>query len=278
MGIALQHLAENFRHIVAVERRPAGQRLVQHAPERKDVRAAIHVPALGLLRRHVRSRAENDARVRAPETERGGIGEGLTLPPCGGREVERLCQTEIEHLDLAVGHDLHVGGLQVAVHDALLVRGLERLTDLPGDVRGFIERQCATRLQHVGERVAFDELEHEEARLAALLQVVDRGNVLMVERGQRLGFALKPAHSIRIPRELLWQDLDGHVTFELRVAHTVDLTHAAFAQQRRDLVGPQLLADLKWHARPPGIVRAHPGFWRAITTALHPNPEPGNEP
>jgi hypothetical protein len=34
-----------------------------------------------------------------------------------------------------------------------------------------------------------------------LLKIVDRGNVLMIECGQRLGFALEPAHTVRIPRE-----------------------------------------------------------------------------
>ena len=43
-----------------------------------------------------------------------------------GARLERFRDAEVEHLDDAVGLDLDVGGLQIAVHDALLVRGLER--------------------------------------------------------------------------------------------------------------------------------------------------------
>ena len=43
---------------------------------------------------------------------------------------ERLRQTEVQNLDLAFRRHLHVGGLQVAVNDAFLVSGFQRLGDL----------------------------------------------------------------------------------------------------------------------------------------------------
>ena len=36
--------------------------------------------------------------------------------------------------------DLDIGGLEIAVNDAFLVRSLERFTDLPHDVQRFFER------------------------------------------------------------------------------------------------------------------------------------------
>jgi hypothetical protein len=93
--------------------------------------------------------------------------------------------------------------------------------------------------------VAFDEFEHEKARVAALLQVVDRGDVLMIQRRKRFRLPLKPADARWIPGEFLWQDLDGRVPFEPGVAHPVDLAHAALAEQRGDLIGPELLADVE---------------------------------
>ena len=47
--------------------------------------------------------------------------------------VERLREAEVEHLHGAVGPDLDVRGLEIAMHDAALVRGLERVGDLPRD-------------------------------------------------------------------------------------------------------------------------------------------------
>ena len=55
-----------------MERRTPGQQLVQHAAEGVEVGAAVHVDALGLLRRHVRDGADRVARQRQP---RGVVGE-----------------------------------------------------------------------------------------------------------------------------------------------------------------------------------------------------------
>ena len=49
------------------------------------------------------------------------------------------------------GAHLDVGGLQVAMDDALLVRGFERLGDLPRDRQRFVERQRPAR-DALGER------------------------------------------------------------------------------------------------------------------------------
>ena len=47
--------------------------------------------------------------------------------------VERPRETEVEKLDGAIRPDLDVGGLEVAVDDAVLVRGIERVDDLARD-------------------------------------------------------------------------------------------------------------------------------------------------
>ena len=53
---------------------------------------------------------------------------------------------------LAIGPQLDVGGLQIAMDDALLVRGFERLRDLPRNRQRFVERigPCAMRSASVG--------------------------------------------------------------------------------------------------------------------------------
>ena len=68
-----------------------------------------------------------------------------------GRLPTRLGEAEVEHLHRAVGADLDVGRLQVAVDDPLLVRRLERFGDLPRDRQRFIDRHGPVR-DAIGQR------------------------------------------------------------------------------------------------------------------------------
>ena len=61
----------------------------------------------------------------------------------------------------------------------------------------------------------------------------------MVERREHLRLALKACEPVGIAREELGKDLQRDVTIELRVARTIDLTHAARAECRDDLVGAE---------------------------------------
>ena len=54
---------------------------------------------------------------------------------------DRLGEAEVEHLHRAVGADLDVGGLEIAMDDALLVRGVERVGDLARDRQRLGERE-----------------------------------------------------------------------------------------------------------------------------------------
>ena len=71
---------------------------------------------------------------------------------------------------------------------------------------------------------------------AGLFEAVDGGDVRMVQRRERLRFALEPREAIGIAGERVRQDLDRDVAIQLRVARAVDLAHAAFADRRDDFV------------------------------------------
>ena len=82
--------------------------------------------------------------ARAPCID--SVGEFAASRRCDAPvRVERLRETEIQHLDRAVGADLDVGRLQIAMDDALLVRGFERLGDLLRDRQRLVERNRALR-------------------------------------------------------------------------------------------------------------------------------------
>jgi hypothetical protein len=92
-------------------------------------------------------------------------------------DVERLGEPKIEHLHHALRRDLDVGGLQVSVDDAPLVRRLDGFGELPRNVQRFVERPRA------GEILPLDELHHDGALAATVLEPVDRGDMGMIERG-----------------------------------------------------------------------------------------------
>jgi hypothetical protein len=79
----------------------------------------------------------------------------------GGRtsRVHGFRKAEVEHLDGAVAAHFDICRLQVAVDDPLLVRGFQRLRDLPRDGQGFVERHGSTR-DVLRQIVPFDELHH----------------------------------------------------------------------------------------------------------------------
>ena len=105
------------------------------SPERRACRSASHTArsrrlkqiaarvgwfALQLLRRHVLQGAENLS-LGGQRLRHGGVGFGEWR----GFEFR---QPEIQQLDALLG-DEDVGGLQIAMRDALAVRGVERITE-----------------------------------------------------------------------------------------------------------------------------------------------------
>ena len=167
--------------------------------------------------------------------------------------IERLRQPEVEDLDCArpgtrstARLDLDVGRLEVAVDDALGVRGFETLGDLDEKRKRLLERDGAA-LDAVGECRALDHLHGQEVRRLGLLEPVDGGDVGVVERRQHPRFALEARQSFGIDGYILRQCLDRDVAPEPRVARAVDHTHASRPERGDDLVGADAGAGLKRH-------------------------------
>jgi hypothetical protein len=68
----------------------------------------------------------------------------------------------------------------IAMNDPLLVRGLERLRDLPGDRQRFVEWDRSTR-DAIGKRGPLDQFEDERADIVGLFQTVNVFDVRVVE-------------------------------------------------------------------------------------------------
>ena len=130
------------------------------------------------------------------------VGDVVADVPQTFRRLRRFGESEIEHLHGAVGSHFHVRGLQVAMHDAVLVRCFERYSNLSGDRQRFIDGKRA-ELESVGDRLAVDQFEHERLDAVRFLEAVDRRDVRMIERCEDGCFALEARESIGFEREQL---------------------------------------------------------------------------
>ena len=83
------------------------------------------------------------------------------------------------------------------MHDPALVRGAQRLGDLPGDRERLLDRQRTVRDSR-GQGLALDQLEHERVRALALFEAVDGRDVRMIQGRQELRFALEPGEVRRV--------------------------------------------------------------------------------
>ena len=88
------------------------------------------------------------------------VGEAVASPPSSNDRLERLRETEVEHLHRAVGPQLHIRGLEIAVDDPQLVGGFERFGDLPRNRERFLDGN-RSECDAIGKRRPLDELEDE---------------------------------------------------------------------------------------------------------------------
>jgi hypothetical protein len=86
---------------------------------------------------------------------------------------------EIQHLHCAVWPYFDVRGFQIAVNDALLVRGFERVGNLMRDRQCLIERHCPAS-DPLRQILALDEFHRERAHALALVKAVNVRDVRMV--------------------------------------------------------------------------------------------------
>ena len=153
--------------------------------------------------------------------------------------IERLGQTEVKHLHLAITRDLDVRRLEIAVDDPTVVRRFQGFCNLRRRDERFVQGNRAAR-EPLLDRFAVNQLEDEHGHPLAgrvvLFDAVDCRNVRMVQRGEQTGLALEARQPIRIGQEQGRKYFAGDVSLQPKIAGAVDLTHPARPERSGDLV------------------------------------------
>ena len=240
---------------LGVEGNAAREHLVEDDAHRVEIAARVERLALALLGRHVLGRADDDAL------------RGELLPASSGLALlGELRDAEVAHLHdvrrvalvVGAGEDHDVLGLEIAVHDAHLVRDGERRERLGHDVCHAPPGQRPVLADDVEEIAPVEELHRDVEQTVGLLPEVEHAHrVRVIELAGGLGLALEAGGERRVAGVLAVQHLDGDVLVEGDLPRPVDRAHRAAAHERLDeeLAGDDTTED---RARPPLGRLRHP--------------------
>jgi hypothetical protein len=128
------------------------------------------------------------------------------------------------------------------------VRAVERVGDLAAEAQ-HVRGGKHTAGESLSECLALHQLHHQVVGVTLAPDIEQRADVRVVERRDRLRFALEPRANLCGRAHVLLQHLHRHVTSEPRVATAVHLSHAARDERGDDPVGAEPRAGRERHGR-----------------------------
>jgi hypothetical protein len=130
--------------------------------------------------------------------------------------------------------------------DASGVSGGQAACDLDAALDGLSQRQPAVA-ETVAQRLAVEQLGHDEGRAVVAANVECRENVRVIQRRRGSRFLLEALQAIGIGRERRREHLDGDVGSQPRIARAIHLAHAAGADGADDFVRTEPCTGLEGH-------------------------------
>ena len=225
----VQDRVEHRGRSVALERRRSSRHLVKHHAERKQVCARVEFFPHGLFRRHEVHRAHGHSQA----------GQAFARH-CANRllrfELRReFNQSKIQNFRLSSGSDEDVRRLDVTMHDAAVVRGIQSVGDLDSVFQQFrkLERPV---LDLVLEGLPIEKLHYDEQLSFVLAGLVDGADVLVVERRRGARLALEAGHGLPVARHFFGEKFQRDEASQRGVFGLVDDTHPATTQFFNDAV------------------------------------------
>ncbi len=165
--------------------------------------------------------------------------DGRRIGSAHGFRTSQLGQAEVQNLHSAVTGDEKIFRLQVAMHNALLVRRCQPPRHLQPIFNRFPDGERAIP-QTLAQRLPFQQFGDHVRRALLVPDVEDRKNVGVIERRRSSGLLRKALHAVRVRREGRGENLDGHGAVQAGIFCAIHFAHAAGADQRLNLVRAQL--------------------------------------
>ena len=176
-----------------------------------------------LLGRHVIGRADDGA----------GRGERRGVDADGGVELGEAEVEELHDLEArALAREEDVLGLEVAMHDAEVVRGPHRGHHLREDPRALRGVEAPSLREPPRERLSLEEVHHHERRaVLELEEVAHVDHVRVVDGGRRPGLAQEPLSVVLALTVLPEEELERHRASRQGVGRRPYLAHPALSDE-----------------------------------------------
>ncbi len=149
--------------------------------------------------------------------------------------MRHLGEAKIENLGVAARGNENVRRFDVAMDDALRVCGVERVGNLDAQIEHCFDLQRLAR-DAVPECLSLQQFHGDEGSPIGLVDLVDRADVRVVQRGHGFGFPLKAAESLCVMGKLVGKELQRGVATELEVFSLVHHTHTPTPNLAQDAV------------------------------------------
>ena len=201
---------------------------VEGSPKAVDIRRRGHLAARALFGAHV---------VRSPH--HGPDGRDVA----GRGVVFRLGQAEIGDLDDTVIRGQQVARLDVAVKDADLLR----VREPGGGLHDVV--QCHLRVQPVGllrrflQALPVYKFHDEEVEALAFTEVIDVGDILVAESGDRMRLSPETLDEVLSAAQLSRQDLECDRPLQGDLMGPVDVAHCSLSDQLKNFAAAHVTAD-----------------------------------
>ncbi len=222
----MHHLRRRFD---ALARQLAGEHLVKDDTEGVNVRPVVHGSGIiDLFRRHVIGSANHLAGLCH------GGGTRLGALSCPGGFSENLRNAEIRNLHATAPVQDDVFRLDIPVHDALVMRVLQRIADLRNDRQRLPGRNPA-RLKELPQRDSVHKLHDQVKHVLGLAEIVNGHNVWVREFRKRFRLQHESLRKCLILLSLRRKDFQGDHAIERLLKGLVNDPHAASAETFQQL-------------------------------------------